>query len=74
MKFNRRSDRAGRINNHRPRQVRNFPSPQACLDGQQNNHLIANWIPRALGEGEEGLYVVIKQNFCLLPCHYVSSA
>ena len=60
-----------RINDHRPRQVRDFPSAEPSFHRQQDNHPISNRIPRGGGVGKEGVYVVIKQNFCLLPCHYL---
>ena len=58
-----------RIDDHRPRQICDFPGAEPCFDRQQDNNAIANWVSGRGGVGEEGLYVVIEENFCLLACH-----
>ena len=62
-------DLPGRIDDHRPGQIGNFPGAEPCFDGQQDNYAIANRVSGRGGVGEEGLYVVIEENFCLLACH-----
>jgi hypothetical protein len=48
-----------RAQDHVPRQLRDFPSPQARLDGQQYDQLVAVRVSGGGGKEEQALYLLI---------------
>jgi hypothetical protein len=49
-----------RVGNHGPRQVGNFPSPQASFYRQQDHDPVSRWVTGHGGEGEEIPNVIVR--------------
>jgi hypothetical protein len=49
-----------RIGDHRPRQIGDFPGPQASFNRQQDHDSVARWGSGQGGEGEEISNVVVR--------------
>ena len=72
LQFERCSDLAGRLDQHRPGQVGDFTGAQASLDRQQHQHLVADGMSGLAHEDQQVFDMVGRQDFGALANHLIS--
>jgi hypothetical protein len=74
MQLDGLADLADRIEDHVPGHPGDLAGPQASLDREQYNQLVAKWISSSGGKDEEIVYLLLMKYLGLSACHDRSGA